>query len=88
MAKDESKITIPEGQEGVTPEFKKLIESGKVAKEQVIGFITIALVRGNPTGKVSIRYEYKDINTFSLPTLLKKVAKDIEDGILRGTGVV
>lgn len=80
-AEDESK-------QKVTPELKKLIESGKFVKEQVVGFITIALVRGNPTGKVSIRYEYKNINSFTLPTLLKKVAKDIEDDILRGSGMV
>jgi len=84
----EEKINVPEGQ-GVPKEVKDLIEGGKfvkIPKEQVVGFITIAFVKENPEPRTRLRYEYQGIPALSLPMLLKKVAKDIEDEIIRGVG--
>jgi len=72
-------------------EVEGAIEGGEfveIPKEQVMGFITVAFVKQNPTGSPVIRYEFQNLSQLSLPTLLRKVAKDIEDEILRTPRVV
>lgn len=92
MTEDKPKITVPEGQ-GISDELKDVIEGGEfveIPKEQVVSFITIAFVKQNPNPNSSpqLRYEFQNMSPMALPTLLRKVAKDIEDGILRASGVV
>jgi len=78
--------------EGVPAELKDAIEGGtfaQIPKDKVVGFITIAFVKQNPDPNAppTLRYEFQNLPQFSIPTLLRKVAKDIEDSIMR-TGVV
>jgi len=79
---EKQNIIVPEGQ-GVPEETKKLIEGGEfvqIPKEKVEGFVTIAFVKANPNPNAPpvIRYEFQNIAQLSLPTLLRKVANDIE----------
>lgn len=89
---EKPKISVLEGQE-VDEETKDAIEGGQfvsIPKDKVLGFITIAFVKQNPNpiAPAALRYEFQNIPQMSLPTLLRKVANDIERDILRGSGLV
>ena len=89
-SKEEKRIEVLT--EGVPKELKETIEGGTfvdIPKDKVVGFITIAFVKQNPNPNVPpvLRYEFQNLPQFSIPVLLRKVAKDIEDSIMR-TGVV
>lgn len=87
--KDGKKIEIAEDQD-IPKELKDAIQGGtfvKIPREEVAGFITIAYVKGgdNPNpNRARLRYEHQNIPTLALPTLLRKVANDIEKEILGG----
>lgn len=86
---DKEKIEVAEDQD-IPKELKDAIQGGtfvKIPREEVAGFITIAYVKGgdNPNpNRARLRYEHQNIPTFALPTLLRKVANDIEKEILGG----
>jgi hypothetical protein len=80
-------IEVSEGQE-VPKELKEAIEGGEfveIPKEKVVGFITIAFVKQNPdsTTPPQLKYEAQNIPALALPTLLRKVAKNIEDKLMK-----
>jgi len=56
----------------------------KTLPKKVQGYIKIALIPTKNPNRPLIMYEYKDIDSYKLPTLLRQVAKQIEDEIIRG----
>lgn len=55
----------------------------KIDDSKIIGFIRIALVKTDNPGAPDLMYEFKNMQPYSIPTILRKIAFDIEQRILK-----
>ena len=85
MRSDEPEITVEEGQD-IPPELKKAIESGEVIDQpRVLGSLVISIIAESPP-RIDVRN--KGMNPYMIPTLLRQLAQNFEESILKTRSLI
>lgn len=85
MSSDEPEIKVEEGQD-IPPKLEKTIESGKVVDQpRVLGSLIISIIAESPP---RIDVQNKGMNPYMIPTLLRQLANNFEESILKTRSLI